>query len=155
MKKNKLKVLGIILLVVVIFIISTSRIGYYIACKHANHKIEALNLPDGYTVYGQTKAEASDIYWVHMRSEKVIICEDGIEYVQDYIKKNNSELALAHISVGEFAGMTDMCMYDFDALSDEEREEILADGSEKYVRIVYEHKYPWLPASWIFFNPVY
>jgi hypothetical protein len=89
-----------------------------------------------------------------MRAEKVIICDGGPEYVQKYLEENNSDLALMNIDVEYFTGMTDMCMYDFDMLPDEERDKILADDSDRYVRIIYEHKYFWLPVSWYFIEPV-
>ena len=148
-KQHKVKkILLISIGIIALAIVMTSGIGYYLMCKAAISRIESLNMPDGITVYGQTKAEASDIYWVHMRAEKVIICDGGPEYVQKYLEENNSDLALMNIDVEYFTGMTDMCMYDFDMLPDEEREKILADDSDRYVRIVYEHKYYWLPVSW-------
>lgn len=154
-KQHKVKkILLISIGIIALAIVMTSGIGYYLMCKAAISRIESLNMPDGITGYGQTKAEASDIYWVHMRAEKVIICDGGPEYVQKYLEENNSDLALMNIDVEYFTGMTDMCMYDFDMLPDEEREKILADDSDRYVRIVYEHKYFWLPVSWYFIEPV-
>lgn len=154
-KQHKVKkILLITIGIIALAIVMTSGIGYYLMCKAAISRIESLNMPDGITVYGQTKAEASDIYWVHMRAEKVIICDGGPEYVQKYLEENNSDLALMNIDVENFTGMTDMCMYDFDMLPQEERDRILADDSDRYVRIVYEHKYFWLPVSWYFIEPV-
>ena len=154
-KQHKVKkILLITIGIIALAIVMTSGIGYYLMCKAAISRIESLNMPDGITVYGQTKAEASDIYWVHMSAEKVIICDGGPEYVQKYLEENNSDLALMNIDVEYFTGMTDMCMYDFDRLSDEERGRILADDSDRYVRIVYEHKYFWLPVSWYYMNPI-
>ncbi len=154
-KQHKVKkILLISIGIIALASVMTSGIGYYLMCKAAISRIESLNMPDGITVYGQTKAEASDIYWVHMRAEKVIICDGGPEYVQKYLEENNSDLALMNIDVEYFTGMTDMCMYDFDMLPDEERDKILADDSDRYVRIIYEHKYFWLPVSWYFIEPV-
>ncbi|RKM55808.1 hypothetical protein D6853_09690 [Butyrivibrio sp. X503] len=155
MMKKKFKIiLSAVIIVVVATIMLTSYMGYYLACIHAISKIECLDMPDDITVYGETKAEASDIYWVHMRAEKIIVCDGGPEYVQEYLEKNNSEFALRNIDVEYFTGMTDTCMYDFDMLPDYEIEKIIADDSDRYVRIVYEHKYFWLPISWYYYAPV-
>ncbi len=152
MKKYKKPL--IIILAVMVVLVCIIRFGYVLSCYWAIHKIEALNLPEDAVVYENTIGYASDIYWVHMRAEKVIVCEEGVEYVQDYVKENNNVLKLVGIDVGEYTGMTDMCHYDFEHLSDEEREAILEDGSDKYIRIVYECKFLWLPTSWYYYDPI-
>ena len=159
MKNKKILVVILIpvLLLVLLFLlfgVATGRTGYYLVCGHALNAVENLKLPEDCTVYFPTSAYASDIYWVHARAEKVVYCDKGEAYIKQYLEENNPSTKLIHIHVTDMGGMSDMDKFDFDNLPKEDQDRILNDGYQKYVRIVYEKKYPWFPTAWYFYDDV-
>ena len=152
-KKKKGIIVTAVLLFAVVLLFATP-LGYLVICKSAIRHVESVKIPEDSEIYLDTKAEVSDIYWIHVRAEKVIRVEEGDDYVTKFIKDNNSPLALANISVHGMSGMSDMEFYDFDMLSEDEQNKLLEDGIDKYVRIEYERKLLWVPTSWYFFDKV-
>ena len=150
----KKKVITIIIVIVLIFValgtFYTSRICYNMVMNNISSKIDSLELPEGSEVFYETKAEASDIIYLHIRAEKVIKCEEGSEYAIDYIKSHNS--LSSNITVTEYGGMSDMEIYAVDNISDEDLSTIRADGFDKYIHIIYEKKVPYIPLSWFYYN---
>lgn len=74
--------------------------------------IETLNLPkDCETIY-RTKIWISDVYWLHIKGEKVIKCDIGYEAVKEYIETHNSETTLKYIDIYPYGGMSDIAIYD-------------------------------------------
>ena len=80
-------------------------------------KIETLHLPDGCEIVYPTKVWISDVYWLHIKGEKVIKCRLGYEAVKEYIEVHNSSLQLKNIDIDPYGGMSDIAIYDaeFDA----------------------------------------
>ena len=53
-------------------------------------RIESLELPKGWKTVYQTKIWISDVYWFHIKGEKVIKCDIGYEAAKEYIEEHNS-----------------------------------------------------------------
>ena len=75
-------------------------------------KIESLRLPDGCEVVYPTKVRISDVYWYHIKGEKVIKCDMGYKAAKEYIETHNSGFKLINISIYEYGGMSDIAIYD-------------------------------------------
>lgn len=52
-------------------------------------RIESLNLPEGSVEVYPAKAWLSDVYWPHIKAEKVLDCELGTEAAKEYIETHN------------------------------------------------------------------
>ena len=150
--KKALKIAVVVIVVLAVLVVKKS--SYYRVCYHAINAIETLKLPDDIEVVYTSKATVSDIYYPHVRAEKVIRCERGEEYLSKYIEDNNSFLDTLNIKVWSLSGMSDMAMYEFDLFPEKEQKEILADGVDKYINITYEKKIFWAPVSWYLAEPV-
>ena len=149
MKKKKFKkVIGIICLVVLIAV-DLSNASYFLITKRAEYAINSLNIPESATVFLETKSEVSDIYYYHVRAEKIIRCEEGSEYFIQYVKEHNSPLALSHIDVYDIGGMSDMTIYEYGYLGSGLDEAIAEDGFDKYIHVNYVRPLLWAPVSWI------
>lgn len=98
------KIILIALFTIILFALSSWKLPVIL-------KIESLSLPpDCETVY-PTKVWLSDVYWLHIKGEKVIKCDLGYEAVKEYIETHNSAAKLANISIYEYAGMSDISIY--------------------------------------------
>lgn len=75
-------------------------------------KIETLRLPEGCEVVYPTKVETSDVYWYHIKGEKVIKCDMGYRAAIEYIETHNSGSKLTNISIYGYGGMDDIAIYD-------------------------------------------
>ncbi|MDE5596737.1 MAG: hypothetical protein K2J04_02780 [Lachnospiraceae bacterium] len=75
-------------------------------------RVENLNLPEDYVTVYPTKAWISDVYWWHVKAEKVIKCNMGYEAAKEYIETHNSEDALKYIDIYPYGGMSDIAIYD-------------------------------------------
>lgn len=75
-------------------------------------KIESLRLPEDCETVYPVKIQISDVYWLHIKGEKVIKCSLGYEAAKEYIEANNSLGKLAHISIYPYGGMSDIAVYD-------------------------------------------
>lgn len=75
-------------------------------------RMEALKLPEGCKTIYNTKIWISDVYWLHIKGEKVIKCDMGYEAVKTYIEEHNSEEALKNIDIYPYGGMSDIAIYD-------------------------------------------
>ena len=147
MKNNKKKVIAM-MAIVVLAILLVNRCAYSITCYHAINAIESLSMPDDIEIVNTPKAWVSDVNYSHVRAEMIIRCEQGEEYVSDYVTLHNSEWKMRHIEIWNVGGMSDMAIYDFECLPKEEQEKILADGMDKYINITYERRIIWAPVSW-------
>lgn len=74
-------------------------------------KIEQLNIPDGCETVYETKVRISDVYWEHVKGEKVIKCSLGYEATKEYIETQNSEEALEYIDIYAYEGPSDIAIY--------------------------------------------
>lgn len=74
--------------------------------------MEMLNLPEGSRTVYHTKIRISDVYWFHIKGEKVIWCDVGYEAAKAYIEAHNSREALQYIDIYPYGGMSDLALYD-------------------------------------------
>ena len=58
------------------------------------------------------KVQISDVYWLHIKGEKVIKCDLGYEAVKEYVETHNYEFMRSGISIYPYAGMSDIAIYD-------------------------------------------
>ncbi len=152
-RKNK-KIFIIVPVIAILAILLIMRFNYVSTCYRAIDAVESLELPDDLEIVYPLKAEVSDIYYPHVRAEMVVRCERGEDYVSKYIEDNNSSLKKGYIKTWSLAGMSDMAMYVFDRLPEEDQQRILADGVDNYINITYERKILWAPVSWYTSEPV-
>lgn len=75
-------------------------------------KIERLELPAGCETVYPTQVHLSDVYWLHVKGEKVIKCGLGYEAAKEYIEAHNAPSLLKDIDIYEYAGMSDIAIYD-------------------------------------------
>ena len=148
-KTKKLKTGIKIVFLLILAAVVISNLSYYLVTKRAEHAIDSLNIPESATVFLETKSEVSDIYYVHVRAEKIIRCEEGSEYFIQYVKDNNSSLALLLIDVYDMGGMSDMTIYEYGYLGNGLDESIAEDGIDKYRHVNYERPLLWAPLSWV------
>ena len=100
-------------------------------------KIDGLQLPEDTTVYLNTRIEANDINWVHCVVEKVVRCEQGLDWLREYMKEHNTVEQLEGVNVCPFDVLDDMGHYCYDNLNEPEASEVREDGVEKYIIIDY------------------
>lgn len=99
-------------------------------------RMETLNLPKGYEIVYPTKAQISDVYWLHVKGEKVIKCDMGYETAKEYIETHNSEDALEYIDIYPYGGMSDIAIYD----SEFDEEYLKQPDWDNYITISYFRK---------------
>ena len=75
-------------------------------------RIESLELPKGCKTVYQSKVQISDVYWLHIKGEKVIKCDIGYEAAKEYIEEHNSAEELKDIRIDPYGGMSDTAIYD-------------------------------------------
>ncbi|MBO4458201.1 MAG: hypothetical protein J5802_10815 [Butyrivibrio sp.] len=150
-KKIIISVLGV---AVVLVILSVSKVGYYLVCRKAAMELEKLNLPPNCEVFCPTTACVSDVYWVHVRAEKIVYCDEGKDYIEQYMKDNNSESSLEDISVYDVTGESDTDILDFYRFSKEDQDKIMEVGEDKYAHIVYFKEKLWFPMFWYKFENI-
>ncbi len=73
-------------------------------------RMETLNLPQNYETVYPTKMWISDVYWWHIKAEKVIKCDIGYEAAKEYIETHNAKRVLKYIY--PYGGMSDIAIYD-------------------------------------------
>ena len=105
--------------------------GYY------RTKLDWLQLPEDTTVYLGTRIEANDINWAHCVVEKVVRCEQGLDWFREYLKEHNTVEQLEGVNVCPFDVLNDMNHYCYDWLKESARREVREDGIEKYIIIQY------------------
>ena len=105
--------------------------GYY------RTKLDWLQLPEDTTVYLGTRIEANDINWAHCVVEKVVRCEQGLDWFREYLKEHNTVEQLEGVNVCPFDVLNDMNHYCYDWLKESARREVREDGIEKYMIINY------------------
>lgn len=100
-------------------------------------KIEALKLPPGCEMVYPSKVWISDVYWPHIKGEKVIKCDLGYEAAKEYIETHNSKSKLSNISIDSYDGMSDLAIYnsEFDDYFGEQPDK------DNYIKIDYFLKF--------------
>ena len=150
MIKNKKLKTGIkILFLLILTAVVISNLSFYLVTKRAELAIDSQNYPESATVFLETKSEVSDIYYYHVRAEKIMRCEEGSEYFIQYVKDHNSSLSLLHIDVYDMGGMSDMTIYEYGYLGNDLDETIAEDGIDKYIHVNYVRPLLWAPISWV------
>ena len=105
--------------------------GYY------RTKLDWLQLPEDTTVYLGTRIEANDINWAHCVVEKVVRCEQGLDWFREYLKEHNTVEQLEGVNVCPFDVLNDMNHYCYDNLNEPKASEVREDGVDKYIIIQY------------------
>ena len=108
--------------------------GNYVERKN---KIDGLQLPEGTTGFLGTRIVANDICWNHCVVEKVVRCEQGLDWFREYLKEHNTVEQLEGVNVCPFDVLDDMGHYCYDNLNEPEASEVREDGVEKYIIIDY------------------
>lgn len=75
-------------------------------------KLNTLKLPPGCETVYRTKVVIQDIYWLHIKGEKIIKCEFGYEAAKEYIMAHNAPSKLTNIDIYKYSGMSDIDIYD-------------------------------------------
>ena len=101
------------------------------------NKIDGLQLPEGTTGFLGTRIVANDICWNHCVVEKVVRCEQGLDWFREYLKEHNTVEQLEGVNVCPFDVLDDMGHYCYDNLNEPEASEVREDGVEKYIIIDY------------------
>ena len=101
------------------------------------NKIDGLQLPEGTTGFLGTRIVANDICWNHCIVEKVVRCEQGLDWFREYLKEHNTVEQLEGVNVCPFDVLDDMGHYCYDNLNEPEASEVREDGVEKYIIIDY------------------
>ena len=120
---------GVIVLLIIAILVLVR--GYY------RTKLDWLQLPEGTTVYLGTRITANDINWEHCIVEKVVRCEQGLDWFRAYLKEHNSNEKLRGVNVCPFDVMNAMGHYCYDNLKEPRQSEVREDGVEKYIIISY------------------
>ncbi len=58
------------------------------------------------------KAWLSDVYWPHIKAEKVLDCEMGTEAAKEYIETHNPAWKLNNIDIVGYGSMSDTAIYE-------------------------------------------
>lgn len=74
-------------------------------------RIETMNLPPNYETVYPTKMWISDVYWWHIKGEKVIKCDIDYKAAREYIETHNSKKSLKYIDIYPYGGMSDIAIY--------------------------------------------
>lgn len=77
-------------------------------------RIESLNLPEGSVEVYPAKAWLSDVYWPHIKAEKVLDCELGTEAAKEYIETHNPTWKLNNMEIVGYSAMSDTAIYELD-----------------------------------------
>ena len=99
-------------------------------------RMETMNLPEDYETVYPTKAHISDVYWWHVKAEKVIKCDMDYKAAKEYIETHNSEEALEYIDIYPYGGMSDIAIYD----SEFDKEFWEQPDRDNYITISYFRK---------------
>ena len=99
-------------------------------------QIESLDLPGNCETIYPVRVHISDVYWLHIKGEKVIKCPSGYEAAKEDIESNNKPSALRNIQIQPYGGMSDIAVYD--AEFDEGFRQ--APDQDCYIRISYLRK---------------
>ena len=99
-------------------------------------RMETLNLPGNYETVYPTKAWISDVYWLHVKVEKVVKCDMDYKAAKEYIETHNSEEALEYIDIYPYGGMSDISIYN----SEYDKEFWEQPDRDNYITISYFRK---------------
>lgn len=115
--------------------------------------INSLKVPEDAEVLYDTKVIFSDVYESKILGEKVIKCDEGYNYVKNYVEENNSLSQLQYINVAEYFGMTDDAVYFSDFDDNFDLQNMSAEEMNKYVKIRYKKEIFAMP--WHYIDIIY
>ena len=108
--------------------------------------INGIKLPENCEVIYDTKVEFSDVYEDKILGEKVVRCDEGYEYVKNYVEENNSLSQLEYVNIVEYFGMTDDAVYYPDIDTNFKSKSMSEDERDQYIKIRYRKEIfgmPW------------
>ena len=120
---------GVIVLLIIAILVLVR--GYY------RTKLDWLQLPEGTTVFLGTRITANDMNWRHCVVEKVVRCEQGLDWFRAYLKEHNSNEKLRGVNVCPFDVMNAMGHYCYDNLNEPGLSKVREDDVEKYIIMNY------------------
>jgi len=125
-KAKKGIIISVILMtVMIIAVVTLWKVPVYI-------KLNSINIPDGCEKI-ETEVIYTDVYEYHILGEKVMKYESGWDSVEEYVQANNSEKALANISIVPFFREWD----DFAVFPNDYYDKVSKEDYDKYFVIVY------------------
>ena len=104
-RRNKRWIVGTCAVVMGLLLVSGWKIPVLV-------RIESLHLPTGYETVYPVKVRISDVYWLHIKGEKVIKCDLDAQAAMEYIEAHNSNEKLKDIQIYAYEGMSDIAIYD-------------------------------------------
>lgn len=106
----------IIVITAILSALIVSGILLYIPCWKflVLRRIESLHLPEASIEVYPAKAWLSDVYWPHIKAEKVLDCEMGTEAAKEYIETHNPAWKLKNIDIVGYGSMSDTAIYALD-----------------------------------------
>ena len=110
--KRKLWIPLVVIFAIILLCVFIPWANLMTMCKNARECINTLNLPEGCETVYPTKAHVSDVYWWHIKAEKVIKCDMDYKAAKEYIETHNSEETLEYIDIYPYEGMSDIAIYD-------------------------------------------
>lgn len=108
--------------------------------------INGIKLPENCEVIYDTKVEFSDVYEDKILGEKVVRCDEGYEYVKNYVEENNSLSQLEYVNIVEYFGMIDDAVYYPDIDTNFKSKSMSEDERDQYIKIRYRKEIfgmPW------------
>lgn len=141
MNKIRKLIFGVIL-IVLFYIIFCWKIPVILS-------INEIKLPENCEIIYDTKVEFSDVYESKILGEKVIRCDEGYEYVKNYVEENNSLAQLEYITVIKYFGMLDDAVYYSDFDTNFEMKSMSEDDINQYVKIRYRKEICGMPWHYI------
>ncbi len=114
--KNFSQCTKIVMITAILTILFLAGIFLYIPCWECLilWRIESLNLPEGSVEVYPAKAWLSDVYWPHIKAEKVLDCEIGTEAAKEYIETHNPAWKLNNMDIVGYGSMSDIAIYELD-----------------------------------------
>lgn len=124
-----------ILLAIIIFLLILVTIGWKIPYYL---KLESIKLPDNCEIIYDTKVEYTDVYNGYILCEKVVKCDKGSEYVEQYIRENNSSNFANKVHTNDYFGiLSDTIIYYWEFDDNFDINNMSNEEKRKYVHIVY------------------
>lgn len=120
-----------IVISLIIIIINFWEIPYYI-------KFEEIKLPEDCEIVYKTKVKYTDIYNGYILCEKVVKCDKGSEYVEQYIRENNKSIFANNVNATDyFDVLSDMRIYYWEYDDNFNSKKMSQEEKDKYVHIGY------------------
>lgn len=101
-------------------------------------RFESIKLPDDCEIIYNTKVTYTDIYNGYILCEKVIKCDKGAKYVEQYIRENNSGIFADRVHAHNYFGaISDIDVYYWEFDKNFDINNMSNEEQDKYVHIGY------------------